>query len=89
MAEQLETWPEKQSRQMAWRSPHRVAILVDKPQLITLIQNLEKLLPRSSPRPRGRAIGAIMPRSPSYQLDILLAVSIAAKSTALRSGFNR
>jgi 8-oxo-dGTP pyrophosphatase MutT (NUDIX family) len=41
---QLETWPEKQSRQMAWLSPDKAAILVDEPQLITLIQNLEKLL---------------------------------------------
>jgi 8-oxo-dGTP pyrophosphatase MutT (NUDIX family) len=41
---QLETWPEKQSRQMAWLSPDKAAMLVDEPQLITLIQNLEHLL---------------------------------------------
>jgi hypothetical protein len=35
---------EKQSRQMAWLSSEKAAILVDEPQLITLIQNLENLL---------------------------------------------
>jgi len=29
---------------MAWLSTDKAAILVDEPQLITLIQNLEKLL---------------------------------------------
>jgi 8-oxo-dGTP pyrophosphatase MutT (NUDIX family) len=41
---QLETWPEKQSRRMAWLSPKDAATLVDEPQLITLIGNLEELL---------------------------------------------
>jgi 8-oxo-dGTP pyrophosphatase MutT (NUDIX family) len=41
---QLEAWPEKQSRQMAWLSTDKAANLVDEPQLITLIQNLEMLL---------------------------------------------
>jgi 8-oxo-dGTP pyrophosphatase MutT (NUDIX family) len=40
VSRQLETWREKQSRQMAWLSPDKAAILVDEPQLITLIQNL-------------------------------------------------
>jgi 8-oxo-dGTP pyrophosphatase MutT (NUDIX family) len=41
---QLDKWPEKQSRQMAWLSPKNAATLVDEPQLISLIQNLEELL---------------------------------------------
>jgi hypothetical protein len=44
VSRQLETWREKQSRQIAWLSTDEAAILVDEPQLITLIQNLEKLL---------------------------------------------
>jgi hypothetical protein len=41
---QLETWPEKQWRRMAWLSTDEAVILIDEPQLITLIQDLEKLL---------------------------------------------
>jgi len=42
VSRQLETWREKQSRQMAWLSVDEAATLVDEPQLITLIRNLEK-----------------------------------------------
>jgi 8-oxo-dGTP pyrophosphatase MutT (NUDIX family) len=44
VSRQLETWREKQSRQMAWLSLNDAATLVDEPQLITLIRNLDKLL---------------------------------------------
>jgi 8-oxo-dGTP pyrophosphatase MutT (NUDIX family) len=44
VSRQLETWREKQSRQMAWLSPHSAALLVDEPKLVTLIKNLEKSL---------------------------------------------
>lgn len=46
VSHQLKTWRERQSRQLAWLSIEQAAILVDEPQLITLIQNLEtSLLP--------------------------------------------
>jgi 8-oxo-dGTP pyrophosphatase MutT (NUDIX family) len=44
VSRQLQTWREKQSRQMAWLSLEDAATLLDEPQLIALIRNLEKLL---------------------------------------------
>jgi 8-oxo-dGTP pyrophosphatase MutT (NUDIX family) len=41
VSRQLETWQEKQSRQMAWLSPTDAALLVDEPQLVALIQDFE------------------------------------------------
>jgi len=42
VSRQLETWREKQSRQMAWLSAEEAATLIDEPQLITLIRKFEK-----------------------------------------------
>jgi 8-oxo-dGTP pyrophosphatase MutT (NUDIX family) len=41
VSRQLESWQEKQSRQMAWLSPTDAALLVDEPQLVALIQDFE------------------------------------------------
>jgi 8-oxo-dGTP pyrophosphatase MutT (NUDIX family) len=41
VSRQLDNWPERQARESAWLSPKNAALLVDEPQLMTLIEGLD------------------------------------------------
>jgi hypothetical protein len=40
VTEELATWKERKTRQRAWLSPAEAALLIDEPELATLVRNL-------------------------------------------------